>query len=64
MYVMPERRNTDTALHRDTATFGRMNTNNDICKPNKRKNVVSYKSVILLIWPSGMMSSICIGPIN
>jgi hypothetical protein len=52
---MPAGRNSDAALHRDTVTFG-----HTFVKPNKGKNLVSCKSAILLILPSGMMPSLCI----
>jgi hypothetical protein len=50
MYVMPEGRNTDAALHRDTDRAHE--------HWNKHKNLFSCKSAILLIRPHGMMRSI------
>jgi hypothetical protein len=53
---MPEGRNSDAVLHRDSYICAYEHLM-FIAKPNKRKNVVSIESAILLIRLSGMMPS-------
>jgi hypothetical protein len=54
---MPEGHNTDAALHRDTDSYiwAYEHLKCTFVKPNNSKNLVSCKSVILMIHPSGMV---------
>jgi hypothetical protein len=49
---MPEGRNADAALHRDTDSYIWTYEECTFVKPNTLKSLVSCKSVILLICPS------------
>jgi hypothetical protein len=58
---MPEGRNADAAVRRDSVTFACVNTTVYIVRPNKHKNLVSCKSTVSLItsFSLGAVFTVC-----